>query len=118
MKKPLWILIGMTLMFACVLIGLFWGRNSTHNYIPINNISSPPPEETSVNEQSYNGKININTADIQQLTLLPGIGETIAERIVAYRSENGGFTTIEDLMKVSGIGEKKFEQMKPYVKVE
>lgn len=118
MKKPQWILIGVTVMFACVLIGLFFGRNSTRNYIPVNNITPPTTQESSPDAQNNNGKININTADVQQLTLLPGIGETMAKRIIDYRTENGGFSTIEDLMKVSGIGEKKFEQMKPYIKVE
>ena len=50
--------------------------------------------------------------------LLPGVGEKTAKKIIEYRTENNGFTTVEDIMNVSGIGEKKFEQMKPYIKVE
>ena len=49
--------------------------------------------------------------------LLPGVGETIAKRIIEYRTENGEFAAVEDLLKVNGIGEKKLDQMKPYIKV-
>ena len=117
MKKPYWILIGITMMFMCVLLGLYFGRNSKHNYIPVNNISSPTAEKPTEEIQINNGKININTASEQQLTLLPGIGEAIAKRIIDYRTEHGNFKAIEDIMNVSGIGEKKFEQLRPYIKV-
>ena len=50
------------------------------------------------------GKININTATAKELEKLPGIGKTIAERIVEYRQANGAFKSIEDLSKVKGIG--------------
>jgi competence protein ComEA len=63
------------------------------------------------------GQINLNTADAEQLQRIPGIGPAMAERIIAFRKENGGFKTAEDLMLISGIGEKKFERMKPFVKV-
>ena len=118
MKKPYWILIGITIMFMCVLLGLYFGRNSKHNYIPVNNISSPTAEKPTEEIQINNGKININTASEQQLTLLPGIGEAIAKRIIDYRTEHGNFNAIEDIMNVSGIGEKKFEQLRPYIKVD
>ena len=58
-----------------------------------------------------NQKVNINTADNKQLITLPGIGEALAKRIVDYRTKNGSFTSIDDLKNVSGIGEKKFEEL-------
>ncbi len=57
-------------------------------------------------------KISINTATIEQLCNLPGIGKSTAEKIVTYRNENGLFQKKEDLMKVKGIGPAKFEKMK------
>lgn len=53
------------------------------------------------------GKININTATWEELTELDGIGEVLAKRIIAYREENGIFTKPEQLINVTGIGEKK-----------
>lgn len=118
MKKPQWILIGITAAFLCVLVGVFIGRNMTQSYIPVDNAIHTQPEESTGSPQNNDGKIDINTATEQQLTLLPGVGETTAKRIIEYRTEHNGFAAIEDIMNVSGIGEKKFEQMKPYIKVE
>ena len=117
MKKPQWILVGITVMFACVLLGVFWGRNMTRNYIPVSNITPSASDVSSQENHVNDGRININTATEQQLTLLPGIGNTIAKRIIEYRTENGDFNTVEDLMKVNGIGEKKFTQIEPYIMV-
>ncbi|AUG57198.1 MAG TPA: competence protein ComEA [Ruminiclostridium sp.] len=63
-------------------------------------------------------KININTASKEQLTTLPGIGPAIADNIVAFRKENGRFEKIEDIMKVSGIGDAKFKRLKDLITVE
>ena len=63
------------------------------------------------------GKININTAAEEELVSLSGIGEGRAAGIIAYRKENGAFSCIEDIMKVSGIGEKTFEEIKERITV-
>lgn len=62
-------------------------------------------------------RVNINTADASQLALLPRIGPSAAERILEFRKKNGPFKSPEDLMLVSGIGEKTFQLLKPYVAV-
>lgn len=61
--------------------------------------------------------ININEADAEELTALYGIGEKLSERIVEYREKNGQFEVIEDIMKVSGIGSKKIENIKDSISV-
>lgn len=57
-------------------------------------------------------KINLNTASAEELTSLPGIGEVLAARIVAYREEHGPFQTLDDIMQVSGIGNKVVEEIR------
>ena len=61
------------------------------------------------NEATKEGKVNINTATVEELKTLKGVGEKKAEAIIEYRKENGSFQTKEDLMKVRGIGKKLFE---------
>ena len=59
--------------------------------------------------------ININSANRDRLTEIPGVGEATAEKIIMYREENGKFKNIEDIKNVSGIGDKKFEAIKSYI---
>lgn len=73
--------------------------------------------QTADSGTSADGKVNINTADITVLQTIPGIGQTRAEAILAYRKENGSFQSIEDIMKVSGIKNGLFEKMKDYITV-
>ena len=59
--------------------------------------------------------ININTANVEELTNLPKVGPVLAERIVEYRNTNGQFKKIAEIKKVKGIGEKKFASMKQHI---
>jgi comEA protein len=61
------------------------------------------------------GKVNINTATAQQLTVLPGVGEKLAARIVDYRQKAGGFKNVSELMNVQGIGEKNLAKIQAFL---
>ena len=63
------------------------------------------------------GVVNINSASAEQLQLLPRIGPSVAERILTFRKENGPFKSADDLMMVTGIGDKTFALLKPHVSV-
>jgi len=63
-------------------------------------------------ESSKASQININTATIEELDTLPGVGEATANKIVNHRGESGDFKSIEEIKNVNGIGDKKFEDMK------
>ncbi len=61
--------------------------------------------------------ININTADIEELDTLEGIGAKTAEAIISYREQNGAFKTVNELCEVSGIGTSTLDKIKEYIKV-
>jgi len=65
--------------------------------------------------ETSDGRINLNRADATLLETLPGIGPKLAERIISWREENGGFTSPEDITQVSGIGEKLFQELKTHI---
>ncbi|MBQ4650844.1 MAG: helix-hairpin-helix domain-containing protein [Firmicutes bacterium] len=64
-----------------------------------------------------NGKVNLNLADSATLQTIPGIGPSKADRIIEYRNNNGRFRTVEDIMNITGIGQKTFESIKSYITV-
>jgi competence protein ComEA len=61
--------------------------------------------------------VDLNQASLEELTAVPGIGPTTAQRIVDWRTEHGPFESVDDLLKIKGIGEKSVEKLRPYVKV-
>lgn len=99
-------------------------ENNTQEDTELNTEKLPdeaPAAETMQNTDTVNvpaentgetNLININTADAAALMTLYGVGEKISQRIIEYRETNGPFEVIEDIMKVSGIGEKRFENIK------
>ena len=70
-----------------------------------------------VSATTTQGKINLNTAGKDELMTIKGLGEVLAERILDYRERHGGFDSLEELMEVEGIGEKRFASWKPYLTV-
>ena len=79
--------------------------------------ASSTSSESGSSEQGSGEKINLNTANVADLQKLTGIGEKKAEQIIAYREQKGSFKKIEDLMQVSGIGEKTFASLKDQLAV-
>jgi competence protein ComEA len=79
------------------------------------NVNDEAGSDTAVQD---GGIININTAGIEALDTLPGIGPSTAQKIIEYRDNNGPFTAKEDIMNVSGIGEAKFAQIEEFITVE
>jgi len=78
---------------------------------------SPLPKQQLAGFVDSSGLININTAGQAQLEELPGIGPALAQRIIDHRTKNGPFLSTEDIMAVSGIGEKRYEQLKDIITV-
>lgn len=96
-------------------------NNSSFEYITTKsgeganeNIEKEEKTENKVNKKTTS-LVNINTATQTELETLPGIGPSIALKIINYRKENGKFSNVEELKNVNGIGENKFEAMKKYV---
>lgn len=81
----------------------------------------PQPERPSSKEESPkpdpNAIININTASLEELCTLDGIGPVLGQRIIDFRTNSGGFTQIEEIMAVSGIGEKKFAAIRDRITI-
>ncbi|WP_410788365.1 helix-hairpin-helix domain-containing protein [Kribbella sp. C-35] len=75
-----------------------------------------PPTSGPSPSSAPNAPVNLNTATLDQLDALPGVGPVLAQRILDYRTQNGPFTTIDQLQEVPGVGPKKFDSLKPHVR--
>jgi competence protein ComEA len=84
-----------------------------HVHIPLRSDPAAPTNATTANQ----GLLNLNQASLSDLEELPGIGPAMAERIVARRTEEGPFRSVEDLRSVTGVGEKLYAQIAPLVTV-
>ena len=110
------VLLGMTAAFVCVLLFLSGqDRSSAISEAVVVSTEAEVPEELLAPEASL---VNINTATEEELDTLPGIGEELARRIVAYREENGPFATTEELINVKSIGEAKLADLDGWITVD
>ncbi len=118
MKNKVSVLLAVvTALFVGFTLGLFVGRNTGSGTVTLavspQMQTAPTTAATAAAEtvpkETVSFPVNINTADADTLTALPGIGQVLAERILAYRQQNGSFRAIEEITKVEGIGEKKAE---------
>ena len=124
------------LLFATLAIGLFTDRLPEAGWTSVNEdvaetmaviveptelITKDVPQQQAasdpkdVEQETSSSEININTASLEQLDTLPGIGPAKARAIIDYRTTYGPLQTIEQLMEVKGIGPKIFEKLKPFV---
>ena len=92
-----------------------------HELIVIRNINDINIEvesiEAEINQESDDGIISINDADLSKLKEIPGIGDVKANAIILYREEHGGFKSLEEIKNVDGIGEKTFEKIRNSIKL-
>ena len=101
--------------FEYVTLGSGDGISNSSYSVLANGVSGDFSENS---KNSYLGKfdkVNINTATQTELETLPGIGPSLALKIINYRKENGNFSNIEEIKNVSGIGDSKFEDIKSYI---
>ncbi len=92
------------------------GEEIDYNINQNNNEANIKISKNNKNE-TENKKININTASIEELDSLPGVGEATANKILSYREENGNFNSIEELKNVNGIGDKKYDDLKEFIDI-
>lgn len=111
------------LTLLSITCGILIGKN-THSYSLSVSTTSRGESNTQQISQSLTessssskGKINLNTADVSELMQIPSIGSVIAKRIIDYRSENGIFYSLNELLLIEGIGESKLSKIKDYVTV-
>ncbi len=119
-NKAIFILIAITLIFAAYAAGFYTGRNTGNSPVLISTLPQTLPATTLPSHsatQASSGKININTATIEELDTLPKIGPKLAQRIINYRLTNGHFRSIEELTNVEGIGNGILDTIREYITI-
>ena len=114
MKKPFHIICTCILAaFILVTAGIFIGRNIQNNTLFLSGLSEPLPSVSS--QQDTRGLVDINSASVNQLQQVPGIGPVLAQRIIDYRDQNGPFAHVAELTNVDGIGSQTLQSIFEYI---
>lgn len=113
-----WLLLAVTALFLCLLLVLFWKDRAAMTPDASGMAVETEIEVPQEAIQPDLSPLDLNSATAEELAQLPGIGEALAGRIVAYRAEHGPFQAIEDIMGVSGIGEGKFAALEGRITVD
>ncbi len=109
------ILIALTLAFLALAVWAYGSGRGEGVSVERGGLVETVPRPTVSPSPSPLLPVDINKADAAELALLPGVGETLAGRIVEYRDENGPFAAAEDIMRVSGIGESTFAKLRDLI---
>ena len=107
-------LTGLALAAVCFSAGYFTGRDSAGG---VNITVNEAPVLAAPVETDGEGLVDLNSAGRWELMSLPGVGEALADRILAYREEKGYFRSIEEIMSVRGIGESLFDKISDLITV-
>ena len=122
-KQGVPVLLLVTALFAAFTLGYFLGYSRRSAPVTLSvpdSVQTVPDETTSPRDTEPSDTtplpeisfpIDINSAGVGEFMALPGIGEKLAERIIAYREEYNGFSRVEDILNVEGIGKKRFEDI-------
>lgn len=123
-KQTAYWLILIESVFDALLIGFFLGQNLNQSSVQASQLSraaytSETATETAVlpHSRAAEEKVNINTATSEELQTLPGIGPTLAQRIIDYRNEHGPFSNLLELTNVKGIGLERLNKILDYATV-
>lgn len=116
-KFKRWIIPALALGFLLVMLGWFLGRRSVEG-LRLSTQREAPVRTVTAAEGTEAPRLDLNRATAEELTRLPGIGETLAQRIIDYREANGPFQYAAELLRVPGIGSKTFEALRDLIYVE
>lgn len=125
LNKAETVAVTVTLLFVALTLGFHWGRRSVPTQFSVRTVpaatAAPPVASdggTAVTPAPESAAVNINTATLEELRSLHGIGEALAQRIIDYREEHGPFACVEDITRVSGIGSETYTRLRDRITVE
>jgi len=110
LKKASLVLLSVTVIFLSAMVGYHIGKNYVVASFTVS--AEKPIGKVDTEDAGTFHPLDINTATVEELDLIPGIGQSTAEAIVDYRTKNGPYKCVEDLLKIPGIGQAKLDSFK------